>query len=95
MVAAITNLAVEHMSYVASQGSILPQSTQAYLDAMKEAYRTLTDRIYIHTDLDEKDIPHRFLAIMEEFRQSGTDFNKPAVRTAELLQEIILMARKD
>jgi t-SNARE complex subunit (syntaxin) len=94
VVSAMSQYIIEHMSYVASQGSDLPQSKQAYVDSMKAAGVILTDRIYIHHDLDERDIPKRFLEIMEHFRESGKDFDKPADKASALLQEIIVLARK-
>jgi len=94
LVTAMSHFVIEHMAYVSSIGSVLPQSKQAYLDSMKAVYLIATDRIYIHVDLDKTDIPTRFLEIMEHFRDSGSNFDSPADKASELLQELIAMARK-
>ena len=94
LVSGMSQYIVEHMSYVASKDSRLPQSEQAYVDSMKATSVMLCDRIYIHDDLDKRDIPKRFLQIMEHFRDSGPDFDKPADKATELLEELIALARK-
>jgi hypothetical protein len=93
-VTAMSHYILEHMSYTASLNSELPQSKQSYLDSMKAAGVVLTDRIYIHADLDKTDIPTRFLEIMEQFRDSGSEWDAPADRATKLLEELIAMARK-
>jgi hypothetical protein len=93
-VTAMSRFVVEHMSYAASQGSKLPQSEQVYLEIMKATSVVLCDRIYIHDDLDGRNIPKRFLEIMEHFRDSGTEFDAPADKASELLEELIAIARK-
>ena len=72
---AMSKLVIDHMTFVASQGSTLPQSEQAYLDSMKETYVVLCDRIYINGDLerDTETIPRdqgAFSRIRNRFRQS-------------------------
>jgi hypothetical protein len=62
---------IEHMTYVASQGSDLPQSEQIYVDAMKTTSVMLCDRIYIHDDLDKTDIPKEPLKNFPKHSQSG------------------------
>jgi hypothetical protein len=94
VVTALSHYVVEHMAYVASLGSEIPQSKQAYIDAMKATSLALCDRIYIHTELSEKDIPERFIKIMRNFRDAGPDFDAPADEATALVLEIIAMARK-
>ena len=66
----------------------------ADLDSMKTTSVLLLDRIYIHADLDKRDIPKRFLEVMEHFREDGTDFDNATPRASELLEEAITLARK-
>ena len=66
----------------------------ADLDSMKTTSVVLLDRIYIHADLDKRDIPKRFLEVMEHFREDGTDFDNATPRASELLEEAITLARK-
>jgi hypothetical protein len=91
---AITRVVIEHLVHVASEGSPLPQSKQDYLDLMKAAYVVLIDRIYIEPDLDKANIGDRFLKIMDQLRESGEDFDKPADEMTKLLKEVVAMARK-
>lgn len=86
---------VEHMTYAASQASSLQQSKQAYLDSMKAVYITICEQIYIHDDLFKTDIPGRFLAIMEHFRETGTEFSEPSAKAALLPEELMKLAQKD
>ena len=94
LVSAMSQYVIEHMSYESSQGTDLPQSKQAYLDIMKATTCVLYDRIYIHDDLDKTDIPQRFLAIMDHFRETGQDFDRPADEASKLLTELIAIAKK-
>ena len=94
VVTAISQYIIEHMGYVASQSSVIPQSKQAYVDSMKATYCVLADRIYIHADLDEKKIPERFVEIMDLFRNTGTEFGKAADEATTLITEVIAMALK-
>jgi hypothetical protein len=94
VVTAISQFIVDHMTYVSSLNSDMPQSKQAYVDSYKAIAVVLCDRIYIYTDLNDKDIPNRFLQIAEQYRDSETDFDKINPQAADLLQEVIMLARK-
>ena len=94
IVTAMSRMFVEHMYYTSSLDSDMPQSKQGYADAMKATSLILVDRIYIHNEISEKDIQNRFLEIMMQFRESGSNFKGPNEKATALLMEIIAMARK-
>jgi hypothetical protein len=94
VVSAMSSLIIQHMIYAGSQGSDMPQSKQTYLDAYRATSVILCDRIYIHDDLKEGNIPNRFYAIMEHYRDSGTNFEKANQKADELLLETIKLGRK-
>lgn len=94
VVTAVSRFIVDHMAYASSLGSDLPQSKQAYVDSYKATSLVLTDRVFIHADLYDKNIPHRFLQVAEEYRDAGMDFEKINKQAAELLEELITLARK-
>ncbi len=94
VVTAMSQFIVDHMAYASSLKSDMPQSKQAYIDSYKATAVVLCDRVYIHTDLNDKNIPHRFLQIAEQYHDSGADFDKTNPQAAELLQEVIMLARK-
>ncbi len=94
IVTAMSRMIVEHMTYTSSLGSDLPQSKQEYVDAWRATSLVLVDRIYIHNEISEKDIQHRFLDIMGEFREAGSNFKGPNEKATALLMEVIAMARK-
>ncbi|HEV2484887.1 MAG TPA: hypothetical protein VGT08_05090 [Terracidiphilus sp.] len=92
---AISHFSIEHLSYVTSQGTVLAQSKQAYVDSMKAVSCVLTDRIFIASDLDSARIPSRFLAIMEKFIDAGEKFDDPADQMSDLMKEVVELAKKD
>jgi hypothetical protein len=94
VVTAMSQFIVGHMAYVSSLGSDLPQSKQAYIDSYKTTSVILCDRVYIYADINDRNIPHRFLQIAEKYREAGSDFDKVNNEAGELLQELITLARK-
>ena len=93
VVASLANVVIEHMIFVHSQGSRLPQSEQEHLSSMKVVYQTLAGRIFIHEDLKNVNIPDRFIEIMGELRDSGSEMSPAVDKASEILEEIIKMAR--
>lgn len=94
VVTAMSAYVIEHMHYVAAQGTDAAQSKQSYIEAAKAAGKVLSNRIYIHADLERHRIPHRFLDVMDNFREAGKDFGAPSDKVSELIAEVISIALK-
>src|ERR1700728_4484457 len=56
VVTAMSQFVVDHMAYVSSLGSDLPQSKQAYIDSYKTTSVILCDRVYIYADINDRNI---------------------------------------
>lgn len=94
VVSAMTHATVELQAYMASKTSSTPQPFTEWLGAFKDAGKILADRIFIANDLNEADIPTRYMDAAAKLMESGDPESEETHSIEAIIREVVEMAKK-